>query len=125
MALSYLLLMASLLSIAFAKQLPCKADAIPIPEYFGTEVTSLTAVKVRNFTDFPLFDFSLLQYPKDPLNFCNVTITYAHPGVGDSVNVYVWLPLDNWNGKFFGQGGGGWAAGVNGNLEEYSSHSSC
>ncbi|TKA64788.1 hypothetical protein B0A55_08971 [Friedmanniomyces simplex] len=46
-----------------------------------------------------------------PIDFCNFTITYTHPGQGDHVNVYIWVPFDDWNGRFLGQGGGGWAAG--------------
>lgn len=61
-----------------------------------------------------MFDLSNLQYERNAIDFCNVTLTYTHPGLGDSVNVYVWLPLENWNGNFFGQGGGGWAAGAEG-----------
>jgi feruloyl esterase len=34
------------------------------------------------------------------------------------VHVYVWLPLSEteWNGRFYGAGGGGWAAGLEGGL---------
>ncbi|KAI9714011.1 MAG: hypothetical protein M1820_000741 [Bogoriella megaspora] len=44
------------------------------------------------------------------LNFCNVTITYTHPGWNDTININVLLPQTNWNGRFQGVGGGGWAA---------------
>lgn len=96
---------------SLAKQLACNPDDIPIPKYFGTKVTSLMAKEMRGFMDFPVGDFSMINYSKDPLDFCNVTITYTHPGQGDEVNVYLWLPLEGWNGNFFAQGGGGWAAG--------------
>ena len=45
------------------------------------------------------------------LDFCNFTITYTHPGQNDTINAYVWLPLDHWNGRLLAQGGGGWASG--------------
>ena len=99
---------------AAAEQLDCNTNAIPVPEYFGTKVLTVTATDVRGFEGWPMFDLSGLQYERNAIDFCNVTLTYTHPGLGDSVNVYVWLPLDNWNGNFFGQGGGGWAAGAEG-----------
>lgn len=102
-----LLLTGSFLAKASGKQLPCNADDIPVPEYFGTKVTSLTAKEVHGWNDFPMMDLAMLAYEKKSLDFCNVTITYTHPGQGDSVNVYVWMPLEGWNGNFLGQGGGG------------------
>jgi feruloyl esterase len=46
------------------------------------------------------------------LNFCNVTVTYEHPGKNDEIHVSVWLPnSDKWNGRFQGTGGGGWVMG--------------
>jgi hypothetical protein len=129
---SPILLLTGVLSLsrtAIGKQLACNAGDIPVPEYFGTKVTDVTAKEVHGknllrvisnevfanytqqslgYTDFPELDLSLLAFEKEPLNFCNVTITYTHPGQGDSVNVYVWMPLEGWNGNFLGQGGGGW-----------------
>jgi hypothetical protein len=127
-----ILLLTGVLSLSrtvTGKQLPCNADDIPVPEYFGVKVTGVTAKEVHGknlldaisnetfsnytqrflgYTGFPELDLSLLAFEKNPLDFCNVTVTYTHPGQGDSVNVYVWMPLEAWNGNFLGQGGGGW-----------------
>lgn len=37
--------------------------------------------------------------------------SYTHPGWNDRINVEIWLPLDNWNGRFQGVGGGGYRTG--------------
>lgn len=111
--------LSSLAASVTAKQLACNADDIPVPEYFGTKVTSLTAKEVREWNDFPLMDLSMLSYEKKTIDFCNVTITYTHPGQGDSVNVYLWLPLEDWNGNFYGQGGGGMSSKDNSKRNKY------
>ncbi|KAH8805303.1 Tannase/feruloyl esterase [Xylogone sp. PMI_703] len=43
------------------------------------------------------------------ISYCNVTVTYSHPGYDDTIHITVYLPLDKWNGRFQGVGGGGWA----------------
>jgi feruloyl esterase len=42
---------------------------------------------------------------------CRVTATVTHPPAGDAVKVYLGLPLQNWNGRFQGVGGGGFSGG--------------
>ena len=115
---SYTLLQISLLlglaNVALGKQLPCVANEIPIPEYFGTKVTSLTVNEVHEYQDWEWSALANIPFEHNPIDFCNVTVTYTHPGLNDNVNVYVWLPLENWNGNFLAQGGGGWAAGIEG-----------
>jgi hypothetical protein len=42
---------------------------------------------------------------------CQVHAVVTHPPAGDSVNIDVWLPVDGWNGRFQGVGGGGYSGG--------------
>ncbi len=55
----------------------------------------------------------------DPNNpgVCRVTAITTHPPMGDKVRIWVAIPTSNWNGRFLGNGGGGFvggnAAGVN------------
>jgi feruloyl esterase len=45
------------------------------------------------------------------LTFCNVSVTYSHPGYNDAVNTHVLLPFaDKWNERLMGLGGGGFTA---------------
>ena len=92
----------------------CIADKIPYPEYFGTKVIKIEAKEIHDYEEWILIDHLNVPFERRPLHFCNVTLTYTHPGQNDNVNVYVWLPLEGWNGRFFGQGGGGWATGHDG-----------
>lgn len=82
---------------------------ITAPTVPGAEVVSVASVERHDFV-----------VPPDPFHpepitdipaFCEVTLTLTHPGANDSVAVEVWLPLDTWNGRFLGTGGGGYAPG--------------
>jgi hypothetical protein len=84
----------------------CSPETIPYPALFGIEITSLSAYERKDHSiDLP-FGGTLTG-----LNFCNVSVSYTHPGTDDSINVQVWLPLKEWNLRFQGTGGGGYATG--------------
>lgn len=110
-----ILILSSLVSAAGPSS--CHKDNFPHPKIFGTRIGSISATKVRGYGKWPYAPGSLLAEERS-IDFCNVTFTYTHPGWGDAVNVYVWLPLEeeDWNGRFLGAGGGGWAAGFEGGL---------
>lgn len=65
-------------------------------------ILSSEATEVHNFS-----------YPEvgltDPVSFCNITVTLSHSD--DAVRAWFWLPLENWNGRFIVEGGGGLSAG--------------
>jgi hypothetical protein len=78
---------------------------------FGTKISSIQADLVTNFTDHSLYRLTHPPILAQDLSFCNVTITYAHPGTGDAINVETWLPLSDWNERLYAAGGGGYGAG--------------
>jgi feruloyl esterase len=43
--------------------------------------------------------------------YCQITAIVNHPPSNDRVEVYINLPLENWNGRFCGTGGGGYLGG--------------
>src|SRR2546427_2647885 len=47
---------------------------------------------------------------------CRVTATLTHPPSGDRVKIFIGLPTTNWNGRFRGNGGGGFSGGSAGSL---------
>jgi len=48
--------------------------------------------------------------PKNP-GICRVTAVTTHPPTGDKVTIWIGIPAENWNGRFLGIGGGGFAGG--------------
>ncbi|KAH7394295.1 feruloyl esterase B precursor [Pyrenochaeta sp. MPI-SDFR-AT-0127] len=78
----------------------CNPDALPTPEVFGASILEVDAVQVVDST-----------LSTSPISFCNVSITYTHPGQNDIINIWLWLP-STWNGRFQGVGGGGWITGL-------------
>lgn len=43
---------------------------------------------------------------------CRITAVVNHPPSNDRVTVTIALPVNNWNGRFYGMGGGGFMAGI-------------
>jgi hypothetical protein len=112
----HLLLLTTLSSLAkaAATTLSCSAASFssvsPPP---GTAILALEAAAVTDYFDtIDGESNNWLVGNLTGLNFCQVNVTLTHPGTGDAVKNQVWLPLTNWNGRFLGVGGGGYAAGV-------------
>jgi hypothetical protein len=92
----------------------CSPSHIPYPAVFGTEVLSLQTTLVTSYSGIAYQGFYLNHGSVTLSNtsFCNVTVTYTHAGMNDTINAEVWLPIGSWNGKMQGMGGGGWVAGA-------------
>jgi hypothetical protein len=82
---------------------------------FGAEILSLETRLVTNHNASVPSSVRFTQPSIEVQNaaFCNVTVSYTHPGQGDHVVVEAWLPAahGSWNGRLQAVGGGGWVAG--------------
>ncbi|GJC87405.1 putative feruloyl esterase ARB_07085 [Colletotrichum liriopes] len=93
--------------------LACVPSTFGNVSLFGAEVLSLDTNLVTNHSSSVPSAVRFTQPSVEVRNasFCNVTVTYTHPGQGDTVIVEAWLPADEWNGRLQAVGGGGWVAG--------------
>jgi hypothetical protein len=91
----------------------CSPTTFTPPSVFGAEILSVEASLVTNYsaTAPDLYRFTQPSTQLHNATFCNVTVSYTHPGQNDKVITEAWLPVDNWNGRFQAVGGGGWVAG--------------
>lgn len=91
----------------------CTPSAIKLPPIGAIQVLNVAAEYSSNATipvlTLPSFASSLPTL--SGLNYCNVTVTYTHPGWSDAINVNILLPQE-WNERFLAIGGGGWASGA-------------
>ncbi|MBM3833686.1 MAG: tannase/feruloyl esterase family alpha/beta hydrolase [Verrucomicrobia bacterium] len=83
---------------------PIFPDATPV-----CPCESLTKVSLPNTT----IDSATID-PTD--GSCRVTATVTHPPSGDRVKVWIALPVQSWNGRFRGNGGGGFSGGSTNSL---------
>jgi pimeloyl-ACP methyl ester carboxylesterase len=98
-AISCIIILAGSVRAADAPPKPLFADARPV-----CPCESLTNVSLPN----TVIDSATI----DPSNgWCRVTATVTHPPSGDRVKVFIGLPVTNWNGRFRGNGGGGFSGG--------------
>ncbi|KAK8075597.1 Tannase/feruloyl esterase [Apiospora hydei] len=87
----------------------CTEASIPYPTSLPTaQFLSVEAHVVTNYTVTipPGFEnsFAAPYAPLPILNFCNVTLTYTHPGLGDKIKTQVWLPLGDLDSVGNGEG---------------------
>ncbi|TGO14713.1 hypothetical protein BTUL_0049g00220 [Botrytis tulipae] len=76
-------------------------SSLPAPSLFGVEILPFQANQVTNYTR----TISMGLYMNygavniQAASFCNFYIVYTHPGLNDTVNVQVYLPSTEWNGR--------------------------
>ncbi|KAJ5170116.1 uncharacterized protein N7500_002899 [Penicillium coprophilum] len=88
----------------------CSPSNLSKPDLLGASILDIQAEEVRNYSAVSLAPGSN-DGGKYTIDFCNITVTYTHPGWNDTINTQVWLPLEGWNGRFQALGGGGYSAG--------------
>ena len=87
----------------FAAQPPIYPDIRPV-----RTCESLASVALPNTT---IESAAAEQPPAEGAAMCRVTAIVTHPPAGDRVRIWVALPIDKWNGRFQGMGGGGMSGG--------------
>jgi hypothetical protein len=91
----------------------CAPETFSAISLFGAQVLSIQASLTANFsaTGLDIYRFTQPTAELHNATFCNVTISYTHPGQNDNIIVEAWLLVENWNNRLQAVGGGGWAAG--------------
>ncbi|KAI0021351.1 Tannase/feruloyl esterase [Xylariomycetidae sp. FL0641] len=91
----------------------CAASTFQPPVIPGAKLLAIDAALVTNFSQ----EVTPRLYPNhDSISvknatFCNVTVSYTHPGDDDNVAAEAWLPLEGWNGRLQAAGGSGLGLG--------------
>lgn len=88
----------------------CVPSTFTAPDVHGAANFSFATSFHRDFAPVVLSPYSGQNEAFDPITFCNVTVTYTHPGQNDHLLVEIWLP-EKWNNRSQGVGGGGFVAG--------------
>jgi hypothetical protein len=85
---------------------PEACDAIGKLSVPQTEITQAAVVAPGSLelNQGPMGDALMKKLPA----FCRV-VAVAHPSPDSNIKIEVWLPLSGWNGRFIGQGNGGFA----------------
>jgi hypothetical protein len=91
----------------------CSPETFGTLSVFGADILSINAALVTNHSASASAAYRYTQPATTLQNatFCNITVSYTHPGQNDNVSVEAWLPVDNFNGRLQAVGGGGWVAG--------------
>ena len=90
----------------------CSSSSIKNPEVVGASILGITASQVLKYSIETQQTGDYSAQNLTDLNFCNVTVTYIHPGENDTINAQFWLPLSDYNGRFQAGGGGGFTSGL-------------
>jgi feruloyl esterase len=101
-----LLLVSLVITRTAAQTVPVACERLAGERFPNTTITTAQAVTGGSFTP-PGSNNAMTNLPP----FCRVAGVIAPTGESQ-ILFEVWLPLQNWNGKFAGVGNGGWAGSV-------------
>ncbi|KAI9167813.1 putative feruloyl esterase [Paramyrothecium foliicola] len=88
-----------------------RCGGIVAPEIPGAEIIAFSTTERYNMSGFGLNYTAAEFQPVSGINVCEVKVELRRPGAGHGVGFQIWLPLKGWNGRFLGNGGGGFQAG--------------
>ena len=90
----------------------CVSGTFSTPILPGAEILTLEAALVTDYAVNATAQDRFTQPAVEAdVDFCNVTVSYTHPGQNDNIIAEAWLPLDNWNERLQAVGGGGYVTG--------------
>lgn len=98
----------------FARVIPLAPRAAIAPDFPKALFPGIEPVcSCESLTNFTLANTKIESAVVDATNnACRVTALVSHPSAeGDQVKVWIALPLTHWNGRFRGNGGGGYVGG--------------
>ncbi|KAI1313540.1 tannase and feruloyl esterase [Xylaria venustula] len=93
------------LGLSISPTTACSSLTVTPPD--GATLINATATERYNVT----YDGFTYNGVAGYVNICDVEVFLTHGEAGDSVRFAIYLPLDGWNGRWQGTGGGGFAAG--------------
>ncbi|CAM1509722.1 Fc.00g000570.m01.CDS01 [Cosmosporella sp. VM-42] len=102
-------LSSSLAGVAVQRHTKTACDHLKAPCIPGAEIISINGTELWNYIVPAVSPF--LPSPVSGLNVCAVDVVLTHQNAHDRVLVKVWMPLQDWNGRFQANGGSGYAAG--------------
>ncbi|KAK5636426.1 hypothetical protein RRF57_012138 [Xylaria bambusicola] len=91
----------------------CVPATFDLSGILGLEVLRIDATLVTNYSASvsEIYRYTQPSVELSNATFCNVTVSYTHPGQNDTIHAEAWLPAVNWNSRFQAVGGGGYIAG--------------
>ena len=104
-----LLFLAANAGLACAQPATPPAQFAPLKPLYDDAAPILSLDELKKISIANTVIESVALDPQD--GSCRVTAIVSHPPAGDRVKVWIALPMRNWNGRFRGNGGGGFVGG--------------
>src|SRR5688572_2723791 len=107
--LKIILVLGAAITVCHAQPPPAQQNAAPPKPLFPDVAPVCPCEELRNVS---IPNTTIESAAVDPTDgSCRVTATVTHPPANDRVKVFIALPMKGWNGRFRGNGGGGFSGG--------------